>query len=98
MHPPLERCRACGGETRFEGVAGSGSVHSFIVLHRSSVPGLGAGPHVLAAIDLDGVDGARLTGKVVVDDPALVRVGIRVRCRIVDVPGGPYRQPEFVVA
>ena len=97
MHPPLERCRTCGGPTHFDAVAGTGTVHSFIVLHRESVPGQGAGPHVLAAIDLDGVEGARLTGKIVVDDPALVEVGTRVRGRIVAVPGGPYHQPEFVV-
>jgi uncharacterized OB-fold protein len=96
MHPPLERCRRCAGPTRFDAIAGTGTVHSFIVLHRESVPGQGRGPHVLAAIDLDGVVGARLTGRVVVDDPALVTVGTRVRARIVDVPGGPYRQPEFL--
>lgn len=96
MHPPLERCRVCAGPTRFDPVAGTGSVHSFIVLHRESVPGQGPGPHVLAAIDLDGVIGARLTGRVVGIEPAQVRVGTRVRARIVDVPGGPFRQPEFV--
>lgn len=97
MHPPLERCRRCAGPTRFDQVTGTGTLHSFIVLHRASVPGQGPGPHVLAAIDLDGVEGARLTGRVVVDDPADVGVGTRVRARIVDVPGGPYKQPEFVL-
>jgi uncharacterized OB-fold protein len=97
MHPPLERCRACGGPTRFDPVAGTGTVYSFIVLHRESVPGQGPGPHVLAEIDLDGVLGVRLTGRVVGVDPADVKVGARVSARIVDVPGGPFRQPEFVV-
>ncbi len=97
MHPPLERCRHCAGPTVFEPVAGTGSVHSFIVLHRQSVPGQGPGPHVLAAIDLDGVDGARLTGRVVVDDVARVQAGTRVRGHIVDIPGGAYCQPEFTL-
>jgi len=96
MHPPLERCRACGGPTRFDEIAGTGVVHSFIVMHRASVPGQPAGAHVLAAIDLDGVVGARLTGRVVGIEPADVKAGTRVSARIVDVPGGPYRQPEFV--
>jgi uncharacterized OB-fold protein len=96
MHPPLERCRHCGGPTRFETVAGTGRVHSFIMMHRESVPGLGPGPHVIAVVDLDGVDGARLTGRVVGVDPALVQVGTPVRARIVPVPGGPFHQPEFV--
>ncbi|MGD9705162.1 MAG: Zn-ribbon domain-containing OB-fold protein [Acidimicrobiia bacterium] len=97
MHPPLERCRACNGPTHFDTIAGTGAVHSYIVLHRASVPGQGPGPHVLAAIDLDGVVGVRLTGRVVGADPSQVEVGTRVHARIVDVPGGPYRQPEFVV-
>lgn len=97
MHPPLERCRQCGGATRFETVGGTGTVHSFIVLHRASVPGQGPGPHVLAAIDLDGVDGARLTGRVLGAEPIDVRVGMRVAARIVAVPGGDYFQPEFEV-
>jgi hypothetical protein len=97
MHPPLERCRRCGGPTRWDAIAGTGTVHSFIVLHRASVPGQGPGPHVLAAVDLDGVEGARLTGKIVVDDPAQVKVGTRVRGYVVDVAGGPYHGPEFVL-
>jgi uncharacterized OB-fold protein len=77
-------------------VAGTGTVYSFIVLHRESVPGQGPGPHVLAEIDLDGAVGVRLTGRVVGVEPAQVAVGTRVSARIVDVPGGPFRQPEFV--
>jgi uncharacterized OB-fold protein len=96
MHPPLERCRFCAAPTAFAPVVGTGRVHSFIVLHRASVPGQGPGPHVIAAIDLDGVEGARITGRVVGVEPGLVHVGTPVRARIVAVPGGPFHQPEFV--
>ena len=31
LQPPLERCRACAGSTRFETVSGRGTLYSFIV-------------------------------------------------------------------
>ena len=39
MHPPLERCRYCGGASAVEPVSGVGSVYSFIVVRRAMVPG-----------------------------------------------------------
>jgi len=97
MHPPLERCRACGARTRFEPVSGDGTVAGFIVMHRASVPGLGGGPHVIALVDLDDAPGVRLSGRLVAA-PAEVRVGARVGTRVVAVPGGPFHQPEFALA
>jgi len=97
MHPPLERCRACGARTRFEPVSGDGTVAGFIVMHRASVPGLGGGPHVIALVDLDDAPGVRLSGRLVAA-PADVRVGGRVETRVVPVPGGPFHQPEFTLA
>ena len=98
MHPPLERCRRCRGTTSFQPVSGNGTVHSFIVQHRASIPGIGPAPYVIALVDFDDALGARLSGLIAGAAPADVVVGARVTTRIVDVPGGPFRQPEFVLA
>lgn len=98
MHPPLERCRSCGGPTGFEAISGNGVVHSFIVAHRSSVPGLGPGPHVIALVEFNDAPGIRLSGMLVGVEPAAVAVGAPVRTEIVDVPGGAFSAPEFVPA
>lgn len=97
LHRPLERCRRCGGTTRFEEVRGSGRVHSFIVQHRASVPGLGEVPAVIALVDLDDAPGVRVSGRLDAE-PAVVTVGMPVSIRFVPVPGGAFRQPEFVPA
>jgi uncharacterized protein len=98
MHPPLERCRRCGGDTAFEAIDGRGTIHSFIVMHRASVPGLGAPPHVIVLVDFDDAPGVRLTGMLRGGAPSDVEIGAAVQARVVDVPGGPYRAPEFVLA
>jgi uncharacterized OB-fold protein len=97
MHPPQERCRVCGGETGFEAISGKGWIYSFIVAHRASVPGLGEGPHVTVLVEFDDTPGLRLTGMLAGADPSHVRIGDRVETRIVDVPGGPFKAPEFVL-
>lgn len=96
MQPPLERCRICGGTTTFETVSGRGRIYSFIVMHRSSVPGLGSPPHILVVVDIEDAPGVRLSGMLVGTDPATVEIGATVQAEIVDVPGGPYRAPQFV--
>jgi uncharacterized protein len=97
MHPPLERCRRCGGPTSFEPVSGAGTVHSFIVMHRASVPGLGPVPHVIALVDLDDTPGVRVSGRIADAGPGDVVVGARVTAHVVAVPGGPFHQPEFTL-
>jgi uncharacterized protein len=98
MHPPQERCRLCGGETSFEPISGRGRIHSFIIMHRASVPGLGPPPYVIALVEFDDTPGIRLTGILAGVEPSDVEIGAPVQARIVDVPGGPYRAPEFVLA
>jgi len=95
LHPPLERCRRCAGSTSFTPVSPAGHVHSFIVMHRASVPGQGPGPFVLALVDIDGAPGVRLSGRVADAAPSDVAVGAPVAIRIVDVRGGPFHEPEF---
>lgn len=97
MHPPLERCRRCGGATAFETVTGGGRIHSFIVMHRPSVPGLREVPYAIVLVDLDDAPGIRLTG-ILAGLPSHAAIGAAVRARIVEVPGGSFRAPEWVLA
>jgi uncharacterized OB-fold protein len=98
MHPPLERCRACGGATAFEPVTGAGMIHSFIVMHRASVPGLAQVPYAIVLVDLVDAPGIRLTGILADAQPSNAVIGAAVNARIVDVPGGYFRAPEWVLA
>jgi uncharacterized protein len=97
MHPPFERCRVCGGATEFETVSGAGHIHSFIVMHRASVPGLPEVPYALVLVELDDAPGIRLTGVLADARPDEAEVGRAVHARIVDVPGGYFRAPEWVL-
>lgn len=94
IHPPIERCRHCGGPLAFEPISGNGVVNSFIIMHRASVPGQGDAPHAIALIDLDDAPGVRLTGRIT-GDPHTVRAGDKVTAHLIDVVGGDYRIPEF---
>jgi len=97
QHPPVERCRQCGGPTAFEPVAGTGTVFSYIVMRRASVGGFEEHlPYVVALIELDDQPGLRFNGRIVGLDPAQIEIGQRVRAEILDVaPGGSYRIPVF---
>lgn len=96
FHPPLERSPYTGGEIRFEEVAGTGTVYSYIVIRQQTVPGH-TPPYVTAVIELDEQPGLRLTG--VVDAEAdQVRVGSRVKARIVEIGESGFKAPAFVLA
>jgi hypothetical protein len=96
LQPPLERCRQCAGETRFEDVSGRGAVYTFIVQRQPSVVGyIDAVPYVVALVELDEQPGLRLAGRIVDVEPEAVTIGLRVEAEIVDLPGGDYRVPVF---
>jgi hypothetical protein len=94
LHPPLERCPECGGPTRFTPVSGDGSLHSYIVVHRAVVPGYRPG-NVVALVDLVEQEGLRIAAQLVDVHPEAIHIGMSLRARIVDLPGGPYRIPVF---
>lgn len=96
QHPPVERCRQCGGPTAFEPVSGEGSVFSFIVANRASVPGFAElVPYPVALVELDEQEGLRVVSRLADIDPHAVEIGMRVRAEIVDLPGGDYRVAVF---
>ncbi|GGT36711.1 Zn-ribbon domain-containing OB-fold protein [Nonomuraea spiralis] len=81
---PEPSCPSCGGgEHAVEPAAGTGTVHTFTVVHRSFAPGYrGREPYVPAWVDLD--EGVRAFGHVVGCAPEEVRVGMPVRVTFVD--------------
>jgi uncharacterized OB-fold protein len=94
FHPPLERCPACGEPTAFTPVSGQGSLHSYIVVHRAVVPGYPPG-HLVGLVDLVEQPGLRLAARLVDVSAESIRIGMPLRARIVDLPGGSYRVPVF---
>jgi uncharacterized protein len=84
LQPPLERCRHCAGTTAFEDVAGTGTIHSFIVQRQPSVIGYADEiPYVVALVELD--DGPRIISNVLAP-PDAVEVGMAVEAAF--VPAG----------
>jgi uncharacterized OB-fold protein len=96
QHPPLERCRACASKVAFEPVSGDGSVFSFIVANRASVPGFAElVPYVVAVVELDEQPGLRVVSRLADVGTHDVEIGMRVRAEIDDLPGGDYRVAVF---
>ena len=96
LHPPLERCPACWGETAFEQVAGTGEVFSFIVVHQPAVPGYRDKlPYTVALVELDEQGGLRLPGRLVGIEPEDVEVGLKVRAELEPLPGGDFTVAVF---
>jgi len=76
---PQVVCPACGSEAwSYEPSVGTGSVHTFTVVHRPPSPAFCA-PYVLADVDVD--DGWNLLTNIEGCDSEQVHVGMRVRVR-----------------
>lgn len=84
----------CASAVSFERVVGTGIVYSFIVVRHAAVEGFEV-PYVIAATELDGTDGIRLSTRLIDIDPDEVRIGMPVQVTIVDHPGGEFRVPVF---
>ncbi|MER5183399.1 OB-fold domain-containing protein [Streptomyces sp. NPDC002896] len=78
IHPPQPVCRHCRGHgLRVTEVAGTGTLISFTVNERFSVPGLPA-PYVVARVAIDEDPRVRLTTNVVGCDASELRLGMRM--------------------
>jgi uncharacterized OB-fold protein len=96
LQPPLERCRLCDGATAFEDVAGTGTIHSFVVQRQPAVVGyLDTIPYVIALVELDEQAGLRLPTRIVGVEPEEVTVGLPVVAELIDLPGGDYKVAVF---
>jgi uncharacterized protein len=99
MQPPLERCRKCNATTSYQPISGHGEVHSFIVQHRPVTVGyLDNVPYVVAIIEFDEQKGLRLPGRIIDVPPGEVTVGMPVKARLDNLPGGDFVVPVFVRA
>ena len=83
---PLERCSACGGPTSFQDVSGAGTVYTYIVVHRPTIPAFAhLVPYVVAIVELD--EGPRLPGILLGERGPGVAIGQRVQGELTDFPG-----------
>jgi uncharacterized OB-fold protein len=95
-HPPLERCATCAGPTEFRAVSGTGTLFSYIVVHRAIAPGYTDKPgHVIGLVELDDQPGLRLTTQLPDLTAETARIGMRLRADIVELPGSDQRVPVF---
>jgi uncharacterized protein len=92
-HPPGPMCPNCGSfEFAYTVSTGLGTVHSFVVHHKPSVPGQET-PFVILLVELD--EGTRLISNLVPGIPQEdVHVGMRVEVVFHDVDG-PLPLPLF---
>jgi uncharacterized OB-fold protein len=95
MHPPLERCRSCAGPVGVQPVTGAGTVVSYIVVRQPTVPGR-TPPYVVATVELAEQSGLHLVA-ILDADPEVVSVGAAVCARVVPLPGGDFKVPEFAL-
>lgn len=79
-HPPGPRCPWCrSGDWAWLTLPGTGTVYTYTVVRQAFLPALaGTVPYVVAVVELDGADGARLVSNVVDADPSEVSVGAPV--------------------
>lgn len=84
---PRAICPSCGGGTlHWVSVSGKGTLYSFTIVHRATVPEFRPDvPYVVALVDLD--EGPRLLATLVdvSADPAQIRIGARVEIVYDDV-------------
>ena len=79
-----------------EAVAGTGALHSFIVVHQPVAPGyLDQLPYVVGLIELDEQEALRIPARVVGSAPEDLRIGDRMTAEVIALPGGDYHVAVF---
>jgi uncharacterized OB-fold protein len=79
-HPPGPLCPACRSRaSTWSTLPGTGTVYTYTVVHQAFIPALSdTVPYVVAVVELDGGDGARLVSDIVDVHPEDVAVGMAV--------------------
>jgi uncharacterized OB-fold protein len=78
IHPPQKLCPVCLSRSVSPRAAlGTGTIHARTINRQAWSPDMEV-PFALAAVELDGEPGVRLTAKIVDCDPEDVRIGDRV--------------------
>ena len=91
---PAPTCPACGSDRiEWTQLSGAGSLFTFTVVHRSFLEGVKlSGPYVTGLVEFDEAPGVRLVADIDAD-PAVVRIGMRLRVRFAAAAG--LRRPVF---
>jgi uncharacterized OB-fold protein/acyl dehydratase len=90
-HPPRPMCHVCRSlEWEQQRSAGSGSVHSYVVMHHPPMPGYDF-PIAVGLIDLD--EGTRIVANIVDCPFEEIHIGMKVECSIEELGG--VRLPVF---
>ncbi len=93
LHPPLPRCRSCGGhDLAYEPTSGSGTVHSYTVNHQQWIPGADA--YAIVLVELDEQVGLRITSNLRDCDFEAIYIGMPVR--VAFEQHGDVWLPQFV--
>lgn len=92
-HPPRPMCPHCRS-VRWESIlaSGSGTLHSFTVLHHPPIPGYEL-PFAVGLVDLE--EGTRLVANVVDCPPGEIRIGMKVEISVEEVDDSGLRLPVF---
>jgi uncharacterized OB-fold protein len=96
---PIEFCRKCGGASAYETVSGEATVYTFLVQHHKVAPGFDdLRPYVVALVSPKEAPELRVVTRLVDVAPGEVKIGMPVKVRFVDHPGGDFKLPVFAPA
>lgn len=87
-HPPKAMCSCCQSTTfEWQPMSGKGEVYSYVVTHQAVHPAF-ANHTPMATVEVQLVEGPRLTSNLIDVAPADLRIGLPVEAVFEDVGGG----------
>lgn len=96
--PPSPYCGVCQSQNiTWPTLAGTGTVFSFAICHRSPFPDVPDFTYVPVVVDLDGAPGARLVSNLIGVDPDAVHIGMKLTVEWTPIQDG-WVLPNFRAA